>query len=306
MGNTYNTLDELFLAIADAIRTKKQTTETIIADDFPEEISSIETSSKEDLSSLRALLASINIETTDEDDLDALVEKFDLYVNPYELVSGVVGETGEDRLGTFTWGNKDYTPNPNINSGYFRLRPGVETMPNLQVFYGESYDLTEMTQETRRRKPNGTYATISVANGAARLIFPETVPNAINQDGSINPASIPGFLSIPPVACLLPKYSANYANNSNWITGSPSSSTTEHIVIAPEGMCWPAHLHRFTLMTEDTIVAILNNLADVNGMTVVNSYGRTVNFTLTLGATNLDKLTEEQKNIAYAKGWTLA
>lgn len=43
MANTYDTLGELFTAIANAIRSKKQTSEPIIADDFPEEIETIET-----------------------------------------------------------------------------------------------------------------------------------------------------------------------------------------------------------------------------------------------------------------------
>ena len=42
MANTYNTLGELFSAIANAIRAKKNTTGTIVADNFPSEIESIE------------------------------------------------------------------------------------------------------------------------------------------------------------------------------------------------------------------------------------------------------------------------
>jgi surface protein len=42
MTNTYNTLNELFTAIANAIRSKKQTSDPIIADDFPVEIETIE------------------------------------------------------------------------------------------------------------------------------------------------------------------------------------------------------------------------------------------------------------------------
>lgn len=41
MANTYTSLDGLFTAIANAIRAKKGTTETIVADNFPSEIESI-------------------------------------------------------------------------------------------------------------------------------------------------------------------------------------------------------------------------------------------------------------------------
>lgn len=43
MPNTYNTLGTLFTAIANAIRAKRGTVATIVADDFPAEISAIET-----------------------------------------------------------------------------------------------------------------------------------------------------------------------------------------------------------------------------------------------------------------------
>ena len=38
MANTYATLNELFVGIADAIRNKKKTTDLIVADAFPTEI----------------------------------------------------------------------------------------------------------------------------------------------------------------------------------------------------------------------------------------------------------------------------
>lgn len=42
MANTYNTLGELFTAIANAIRVKKKSVDDIVADNFPEEIETIE------------------------------------------------------------------------------------------------------------------------------------------------------------------------------------------------------------------------------------------------------------------------
>jgi surface protein len=54
-------------------------------------------------------------------------------------------------------------------------------------------------------------------------------------------------------------------------------------------------LDNSTMLTTNELVKILNNLATVE---------RTQK--LTLGSTNLAKLTEEQKAIATAKGWTLA
>ena len=50
-----------------------------------------------------------------------------------------------------------------------------------------------------------------------------------------------------------------------------------------------------TKFTESALVEILNNLANV-----------TSTQTLTMGSTNLAKLTDEEKSIATGKGWTLA
>ena len=46
MANTYTTLTSLFEAIANKIRSKKNTTAEIIADNFPDEIDSIVTLSQ--------------------------------------------------------------------------------------------------------------------------------------------------------------------------------------------------------------------------------------------------------------------
>ena len=41
MANVHTDLSSLFTAIADSIRTKRHTTESIVADNFPEEIDNI-------------------------------------------------------------------------------------------------------------------------------------------------------------------------------------------------------------------------------------------------------------------------
>jgi hypothetical protein len=48
-----------------------------------------------------------------------------------------------------------------------------------------------------------------------------------------------------------------------------------------------------TLLSHDSLMSIINNLTTVTGKT------------LDLGATNLAKLTDEEKAIATNKGWTL-
>ena len=60
---------------------------------------------------------------------------------------------------------------------------------------------------------------------------------------------------------------------------------------------------RFTInhsnyLSHDTLMNIINVLADYSGTSTT--------YTLTIGSTNLAKLTEEEKAIATQKGWTLA
>lgn len=70
-------------------------------------------------------------------------------------------------------------------------------------------------------------------------------------------------------------------------------------VILPEGwnlsICISTGVTNFTnVLTHDSMVSMFNNLATVETAT------------LTLGETNLSRLTEEEKAIATGKGWTLA
>lgn len=61
------------------------------------------------------------------------------------------------------------------------------------------------------------------------------------------------------------------------------------------GMKADLDIHYSTRYTRESLVEILNNLATV-----------TTTKTLTMGSTNLAKLTDEDKAIATNKGWTLA
>ena len=61
------------------------------------------------------------------------------------------------------------------------------------------------------------------------------------------------------------------------------------------GMKVSFNISSSTYFTKEALVEILNNLATV-----------TTTQTLTIGATNLAKLTDEDKLIATNKGWTLA
>jgi surface protein len=62
---------------------------------------------------------------------------------------------------------------------------------------------------------------------------------------------------------------------------------------APKNISADLNLSTCTLLSHDSLMSIINNLTTVTGKT------------LDLGATNLAKLTDEEKAIATNKGWTL-
>ena len=80
-------------------------------------------------------------------------------------------------------------------------------------------------------------------------------------------------------------------------TAYPSSKVLEHVTIEPGFNCNNLNLSNSTLYSVETIVSWLEALADRTGETA---------YTLTMGATNLNKLTDEQKAIAIGKNWNLA
>lgn len=89
----------------------------------------------------------------------------------------------------------------------------------------------------------------------------------------------------------LSKTSSEYS--SNWVM---IGSDTEIPIKCPKDASVPYYLNKFTMSVDD-MVAIFENMKDLSANASVKY--------ITLGSTNLAKLAEEQKQIAYAKGWDL-
>ena len=68
-------------------------------------------------------------------------------------------------------------------------------------------------------------------------------------------------------------------------------------LIVPLDWNFSVSLSSSSYLTHDSIIGLLNNLKDLTGDTAK---------TITLGSTNLAKLTDEEKAIATNKNWTLA
>ena len=91
--------------------------------------------------------------------------------------------------------------------------------------------------------------------------------------------------------------SQSYISN---IFGVPTADTTAPTLLEEiriKNLRTSLNLRYLTSLSHDSLVYLINNLYDRSTTTTA---------TLTLGTTNLAKLTEEEKAVATSKGWTLA
>ena len=232
--------------------------------------------------------------------------KLEEYAQNILKVWEVSKEDGEDVFGpyTITMNQNEANDGDTLYYGMVRLKPGahqmIPPMPQLGSYAG--LDLSNMPPICGcLNLPMilcGKSQTEGFTNsGMSRLILPEVYPQMRHvYDGQLY-GQLPTCGPAAPKV-LLSKHFAVHTTNSQMFTGNTNSRFTEEIVIAPKDMDAQFHLNRFTKMSAETIVGILENLADVSE--------REESYTLTLGSTNLEKLTEEQKNIAIEKGWNLA
>lgn len=89
-------------------------------------------------------------------------------------------------------------------------------------------------------------------------------------------------------------FSANTAIATNIFN---SATGLKNIVIGGE-ICSNISFSACTKLTHDSLMSIINHLKDFSGTTTTRA--------LTLGSTNLAKLTDAEKAIATQKGWSLA
>lgn len=207
----------------------------------------------------------------------------------------------EDALGTYVVHTKqsNVVSGDAVFRGVLRLKAGHGsqiTPPKYFVYSGQ--DLSNLTSTrvgdfARLLLGDTMYVSLGLPS-ASRLILPETWPVIYNDDGK----TLVSYNASCPAKVYLSKHFGAHVTVPNFFNQPSDSRFTEEVVVAPKDMDAQWHLHRFTKMTVATIVAILENLADVTE--------REDSYTLTLGASNLAMLTDEQKNIAIEKGWNLA
>ena len=137
-----------------------------------------------------------------------------------------------------------------------------------------------------------------------------TIPSNITLIGAtaFNQCTMLKTIEIPNSVTII-EYSAFYSCTSLTNITIPSSVTSmgitmftncsrlTNITLGNNFNCNNLNLSASTMYSVDTLVAMLTALADRTGQTA---------YTLTLGTTNLAKLSDAQKAIATDKNWTLA
>lgn len=114
-----------------------------------------------------------------------------------------------------------------------------------------------------------------------------TIPDGVVSIGNWTCSGCTSLKSISLPSSIASMNNANSFNNCSAVTD----------IMLGENWNYAANFSFTNILTHDSMVAMLENLADLTGQTAK---------TLTLGETNLARLSEEEKAIATAKNWVLA
>lgn len=258
---------------------------------------------KETIAILRQNLTEItNVNFTDKRSLRTVaddVKKIDVYQSPWS-VNKTRGSSGTDVLGDYVIESSDMLVGQighiSTTAGYWKLAvayPGTLLFPAYGKEDGLLYNTLPAFDLSEGRYLHDSHIQSICKSylipNCRRLILPDRV------DHTKNLPSLFGNLACIPEGVYLPRAGSI---KSSWISESNSVAKDEtkgHKIVAPPNAELEYYLQVATL-SADTMVAIFNNLKDFSGDS---------ERTLTLGSANIAKLTEDQKNIAYMKGWVL-
>lgn len=235
----------------------------------------------------------------------------------WESLSG----SGTDMFGEFTIKQNpsstlEEVKNGDLINSYCIFKEGFDNERKIadlsdinQLSNKDAFDLTHLPEDapTRRMtrcisRGEKTYSCYQFGT-TSRLILPETFWFTMNM------------LSYAPAYTYLPKKIAfggtyHYVSSSgstastptkmsaSWVGSTSTTMFSKNVVKCPKDAEIPYYLNKFPHITAEDMVGIFENMIDRSGETTVA--------TITLGTDNLAKLTEEQMDIARAKGWSLA
>ena len=302
-----NNLQDFLTDVANSIRTKTGTTDPINAQDFSDKILSIQTGGGNSLKNL----------------LDATKSCYHLFYNykgisVNDLIQPNDTENVTDMYGMF-YNCSKLTTIPQLNtskvttmSSMFSSCSSLESIPlldtgNVTDMYGMFYNCSKLTTIPQLNTSKVTTMS-SMFNGCSSL---ESIPqlntsNVTNMYGMFYNCSLLTTVPLYNTSKVtdmsqmfwhcsdlqtVPAFDCSKVTNMNNMFASCSS--LKSILMTNIGVS--LNISASTLFDREDLVLILNNLKTVTTAKV-----------LTMGATNLAKLTDADKAIATDKGWTLA
>ena len=304
---TNNNLQDFLTDIANAIRTKTQTTEPINAQDFSTKILSIQTGGGG---------------TTVKNLLDATQKAAYLFVGyTGNSVDNLIAYDDTANVKSFEsmFENSSVTTIPQLNTSnvtnmnyMFEACANLTSIPqlntsnvkNMSSMFYQCKSLTSIPLLDTSKVTNMSYMLAYCKNlSSIPLLNTSKVTdmsymfyncNSLTSIPLLDTSKVTDISSIfygCKALTTVPALDASHITNMNSMFSGCSSLKS----ILMTGMKVKFDISSSTQFEESDLVTILNNLATV-----------TTTQTLTMGATNLAKLTDEEKAIATNKGWTLA
>ena len=240
---------------------------------------------------------------------DEEIAKVYRYESPWEIIT----TNGTDACGSFKILSGTTEPSTHeeitAKSGYFRLKAGVRAnsyanalpIPDIMVAENQRYRCGVAIDMSQAEYVDPIYTCSSKAS-YYKLNNNTSDYRAFFQSLCIKRLLLPEKFNYRAYTLWSPENlfylhlsKTADGNNSNWIYGQYSTAA---YVTCPKDANVPYYLNKFAALTAEYMVRIFENMIDRSAETTTKY--------ITLGSANLAKLTEAQKNIAYAKGWDLA
>ena len=281
---TNNNLQDFLTDVANAIRTKTQTTEPINAQDFSAKILSIQTGGSEN--TLKNLLDATKTASylfaeyqgTSVDDLIAYDDTSNVKNMSYMF----------NKCSSLTTIPQLNTSNVTTMSSMFYICDSLTSIPQLDT--SKVTNMSYMFYACPLLTTIPQLNTSNVKNMSAMFYMCKSLTSIPQLDTS-KVISMSYMLYNCNKLTTVPALDVSIVTDMGSIFKGCSSLKS----ILMTGMKVKFDISASTQFEESDLVTILNNLATV-----------TTTQTLTMGATNLAKLTDEEKAIATNKGWTLA
>lgn len=306
-----DTLDNFLTDVADSIREKKGTTDTILAKNFDTEIESISGGSSSDEFYINDC-SYLFYNGARIDQFNNLKKYFKDVVNAFGMFAGTYSEDVILDLSGF-----DTSKIQNFGEFFRGLRTetldlsGFDTSSanNMYYFFGnstvKSLDLSSFDGTNVKEAASMFYNCMSLTElilGNFNLNKVESLANFFYNNRKLKKIDLSkfDFANIKQIGSIF--YSCQELTELTFGTNLGKSYTIATNNYFQYGLA----LDTCPNLTHESLLSVINNLYDLNLSYNVANGGKLYTQKLTLGSVNLSKLTQDEIQIATNKGWTVS